>query len=401
MIRISIILYYYVLQIYSHYISSNGFVDASGWEKHHHPENIILWNRVDRWLGRTEDVLMETVENEYWNVDTEKEDVSQLHGLDSQKSICDDLNLYGMPTPNPIIRDHDDNYGSTTTGLKKTGTTIVGIVSKDGRTCVLAADTRATESSSLIADKRVCKIHDLSSNIWACGAGTSGDIDALLRKVKYSSLLLQQQQQEGDECVSLTTILSSIRKELYKFSHNTSGNNDALGVNLIVAGFHDSKFHLVALHPHGSMDINIPFVALGSGSLPAMSVLESSSSFTEDSTMEEIAIRAVRAGMENDLASGNSIHLLTMKLDDSHNNNQPKISLKHIVFEADTPKQISTNTEQEIISSNHHNSNTRLGVNGFGSLSTPMIRQKRMIIQAKEAVQKRHSNWFQEQIQRD
>ena len=399
MIRISI-LYYYVLQIY--YILSHGFVDASGCEKHHHPENVILWNRVDHWLGRTDDGLMETVENEYWNFDREDVSASQLHRGDSFKSICDDLKFYGMPISNPIDdnwMDNDDVSGSSATRMKKTGTTIVGIVSPDGRTCVLAADTRATESSSLIADKRVCKVHDLSSNIWACGAGTSGDIDALLRKIKYSSLLLQQQQQQEEESVSLITILSSIRKELYKYSHENSSGN-ALGVNLIVAGFHDSKFQLVALHPHGSMDVNIPFVALGSGSLPAMSVLESSSSLLiEDSTIEEIAIRAVRAGMENDLASGNSIHLLTMKLGDSNNNkNQPKISLKHIVSQTDTPQRISI---EQKLSPNHGDSKTRLGVNGFGSLSTPMIRQKRMIRQAKEAVQQKHSNWFQEQIQKD
>ena len=58
---------------------------------------------------------------------------------------------------------------------------------------------------------------------------------------------------------------------------------------------------------------------------------------------------------------------------------------------------------QTIFNSIHFNFNwcNQLGVNGSGSLSTPMIRQKRMILQAKEAVQQKYSNWFQEQIQED
>lgn len=44
----------------------------------------------------------------------------------------------------------------------KTGTTIVGIVFKDG--VVLGADTRATEGD-IVADKNCSKIHFLAKNI--------------------------------------------------------------------------------------------------------------------------------------------------------------------------------------------------------------------------------------------
>lgn len=44
----------------------------------------------------------------------------------------------------------------------KTGTTIVGIVFKDG--VVLGADTRATEDTT-VSDKNCSKIHYLASNI--------------------------------------------------------------------------------------------------------------------------------------------------------------------------------------------------------------------------------------------
>ncbi|KAA0199222.1 hypothetical protein HAZT_HAZT001819, partial [Hyalella azteca] len=50
----------------------------------------------------------------------------------------------------------------------KTGTTIVGVVYKEG--VVLGADTRAT-SGDLIADKNCDKIHYMQPNIYCCGAG--------------------------------------------------------------------------------------------------------------------------------------------------------------------------------------------------------------------------------------
>lgn len=45
---------------------------------------------------------------------------------------------------------------------KKTGTTIAGLVYKDG--VILGADTRATETST-VADKNCEKIHYLTNNI--------------------------------------------------------------------------------------------------------------------------------------------------------------------------------------------------------------------------------------------
>lgn len=51
---------------------------------------------------------------------------------------------------------------------RKTGTTIAGIVFKDG--VVLGADTRATEGD-IVADKNCSKIHYLQPNMYCCGAG--------------------------------------------------------------------------------------------------------------------------------------------------------------------------------------------------------------------------------------
>ncbi|KAK6327436.1 hypothetical protein J4Q44_G00030810 [Coregonus suidteri] len=56
----------------------------------------------------------------------------------------------------------------------KTGTTIAGVVCKDG--VVLGADTRAT-SGEVVADKMCAKIHYISPNMYCCGAGTAADTE--------------------------------------------------------------------------------------------------------------------------------------------------------------------------------------------------------------------------------
>ena len=72
--------------------------------------------------------------------------------------------------------------------FRKTGTTIVGCLADGGSTVVLAADTRATDGTT-VADAACEKVHRIADNVWCCGAGTSGDIDALVRKARYSLLL--------------------------------------------------------------------------------------------------------------------------------------------------------------------------------------------------------------------
>jgi 20S proteasome subunit beta 2 len=62
----------------------------------------------------------------------------------------------------------------------KTGTTIAGIVFRDG--VILGADTRATEGT-VVADKNCAKIHYIAKNIYCCGAGTAADTEYTTEKI--------------------------------------------------------------------------------------------------------------------------------------------------------------------------------------------------------------------------
>ena len=66
------------------------------------------------------------------------------------------------------------SHGHSVPRATSTGTTIVGLIYKDG--VVLGADTRATEGP-IVADKNCEKIHYITDSIRCCGAGTAADTE--------------------------------------------------------------------------------------------------------------------------------------------------------------------------------------------------------------------------------
>lgn len=86
----------------------------------------------------------------------------------------------------------------------KTGTTICGIVIKDG--IVLGADTRATGGSEVM-DKNCEKIHYLAPNIWCCGAGTAADTEKTTELIASNLELLRLSTGSQSRVVTALTLL--------------------------------------------------------------------------------------------------------------------------------------------------------------------------------------------------
>lgn len=184
---------------------------------------------------------------------------------------------------------------------RKTGTTIVGVVFKGG--VVLGADTRAT--GDVVVDKNCAKLHYIAPNIYCAGAGTAAD------------------------CVQ-TTALVSARLELLRLNSNAPRAKVAAAMTmakrhlhqyggeiesaLIMGGVDETGGHVYSIYPHGSTD-KLPFATMGSGSLAAMSVLETQyrDDLGEDEAKELVA-NAIRAGIFNDLGSGSNVDLCVMRL---------------------------------------------------------------------------------------
>ena len=217
-------------------------------------------------------------------------------------------------------------------GRTKTGTTIVGIyidrlndegaaADETGSMIVLAADTRAT-AGRLVADKRADKIHALtppntSVAAFACGAGTSADLDKITRQCYYTMQLKELEHSSigqgasglggANNPVASPIIFEALCQFLQDSLYEQGGQ---CGANLIVGGAANGKCHLRAIHPHGSMDRLETFSALGSGGLAAMAVLENN--YRRNMTREEaiaLAKQAIMAGIDNDLGSGSQVDL--------------------------------------------------------------------------------------------
>ncbi|KAJ1500851.1 proteasome core particle subunit beta 2 [Coelomomyces lativittatus] len=85
-----------------------------------------------------------------------------------------------------------------------------------------------------------------------------------------------------------------------------------IGAALILGGFDMDGPQLFTIYPHGSTD-KLPFVTMGSGSLAAMSVMETQ--WKPDMNREEaitLVHNAICAGIFNDLGSGSNVDITVL-----------------------------------------------------------------------------------------
>ncbi|CAB1318957.1 unnamed protein product [Coregonus sp. 'balchen'] len=145
---------------------------------------------------------------------------------------------------NAVLEAEVTKLGCNIPAARKTGTTICGVVFKDG--LVLGADTRATEGM-IVADKNCSKIHYISPNIYCCGAGTAADTE-------------------------MTTQIISSNLELHSLSTSRLPRGH-IGAALVLGGVDCNGPHLYSIYPHGSTD-KLPYVYEDSLPLPFTKHLE-------------------------------------------------------------------------------------------------------------------------------
>jgi len=181
-----------------------------------------------------------------------------------------------------------------------TGTTIVGLVFADG--IVLGADTRATEGP-IVADKNCEKIHFISENIRCCGAGTAADTEFTTALIASNMQLHSLSTGRQPRVVTAMTMLKQML-----FRHQGH-----IGAALVLGGFDATGPQLFTIHPHGSTD-KLPYVTMGSGSLAAMAVFESSwkPNLTKEQAIS-LVTDAICAGIFNDLGSGSNVDVCVIE----------------------------------------------------------------------------------------
>lgn len=185
---------------------------------------------------------------------------------------------------------------------QKTGTTIVGLIFKDG--VILGADTRAT-ADTIVADKNCKKIHYLAPHIYCCGAGTAADCDYVTRMI---SSQLELHHLNTGKLVPVAAANRLIKQYLFRYQGHVSAA-------LVLGGVDSTGPHLTSIHPHGSTD-SLPYTTMGSGSLAAMAVFEAR--YKPNMSLDEgkkLVRDAVAAGIFNDLGSGSNIDLCVITKD--------------------------------------------------------------------------------------
>lgn len=203
---------------------------------------------------------------------------------------------FGNATRNSMLLSTLESNKSIKTHFTKTGTTIAGLIFKDG--VVLAADTRAT-AGNIVAQKNCEKIHYISPNIYCCGAGTAADTENVTEMI--SSQLTLMRLNTGTES-RVVTAMTRLKHYLFRYMGYVSAA-------LVLGGVDCTGPHLHTVWPHGSTS-TLPYVTMGSGSLAAMAVFEKD--YKKDMSMEEgmkLAQKAILSGIENDLGSGSNIDL--------------------------------------------------------------------------------------------
>ncbi|KAL9622792.1 MAG: hypothetical protein Q9160_002911 [Pyrenula sp. 1 TL-2023] len=183
-----------------------------------------------------------------------------------------------------------------------TGTTIVGCIYDNG--VVIAADTRAT-SGPIVADKNCEKLHYISPSIWCAGAGTAADTEFTTALISSN---LELHSLSTGRKPRVVTVMTMLKQHLFRYQGH-------VGAYLVVAGVDPTGVGLFTVHAHGSTD-KLPYVTMGSGSLAAMSVFETTwkAKMTKDEAVA-CCSEAIKAGIFNDLGSGSNVDVCVIEKD--------------------------------------------------------------------------------------
>jgi proteasome beta subunit len=186
----------------------------------------------------------------------------------------------------------------------QTGTTTLGILGKDF--VVLAAERKAT-MGYLVASKNTKKIMQLENHAGMTIAGSVGDAQALERYIKAEIKLYQFEEARRISIKSIATLVANI---LYARSYYP------YYVQLLIGGY-DTAPRLFSFDPSGSVVEEESYFSTGSGSVMALGVLEDNYKEGLDvESAKKLAVRAVRAAIERDIASGGSgidVTIITQK----------------------------------------------------------------------------------------
>lgn len=189
--------------------------------------------------------------------------------------------------------------------MKKTGTTTIGLICKDG--IIMAADKRVTAGNH-IANSKYQKIAIVADNIAITTAGLVSDAQLLTKIIRAEIKLKEVQTSRKINVKESVNILSSLS---YSNIRMTGGV-----VGFLVGGADSSGYSLWDVGVDGSILQNEDYVSDGSGSVFALGVLESE--YKKDMSIEDgakLAVKALNVAQKRDNATGSGFDVVSITKD--------------------------------------------------------------------------------------
>lgn len=188
---------------------------------------------------------------------------------------------------------------------KKTGTTTLGIVCKDG--IVVAADRRMT-AGYFLAGKKAKKVVQINDDLIVTIAGTVSDIQLMTKLVKAEIKLKELKTGNKVTVKEAANLMSGmLYNNIRKFSMIP-------GIaHFVMAGKDHKGVHLYDLSPDGTITEIDDYVSSGSGSVMVYGVLEAE--FKENLSLKEgipLALRGINSAIQRDIASGNGVDVYSV-----------------------------------------------------------------------------------------
>lgn len=192
--------------------------------------------------------------------------------------------------------------------VMKTGTTTIGIVCKDG--IILGADRRAS-AGYMVADKKAQKVIKINDDMALTIAGLVSDAQLLSKIIRAQLKLLEVRKGKKSSVKQAANLLAGL---VYNNIRRMSMVMSIVG--FLLAGKDDKGFHLYNVGIDGSLSEMEDYVCDGSGMMFATGVLESS--YKKNMSLDEgvkLAVQALNAALQRDIATGNGIDIMTITKD--------------------------------------------------------------------------------------
>jgi len=194
--------------------------------------------------------------------------------------------------------------------ILKTGTTILGIVCKDG--IVMAADRQVT-GGHIVMNKRERKVFQVNDYLVMSGCGVAGDIQRVPKLLAAELKLKELRSKSRPSVKNAASLLTNIN---YNGIRQPSMIPQQAG--FLIGGFNeDGETELYSIEPAGSiMKVEDYDANLGSGMPYVLGFLERQ--YKKNISIEEgikLAIESVKSSTQRDTGSGYGIDVFTITKD--------------------------------------------------------------------------------------